>query len=416
MNILNSSFIELINECENELEGKFKELDKIREANQFKILSAMQNNHLSHADFHWSTGYGYGDYGREKTESIFAEIFKTEDALVRPAISSGTHALALALQANLLNGDQLVSISGTPYDTLLEVIGVAGSTEGTLIENGVKYEEIPLTNGLISYDKIPELVNKNTKMVMIQRSKGYSTRREFTVKEIAKAIEIVKEINEEIIVMVDNCYGEFVEYQEPSEYGADLLVGSLIKNPGGGIAVSGGYICGKKELIERCSIRLTAPGLGKETGLTFGTTRNNLQGLFLAPIVVNNAVKGACLIGRVFEKLGYKIIPSSEDNISDIVQAIVFEDPDKVIEFCKAVQEFGAVDSYVTPYPDEMPGYDDKVIMAAGGFIAGSSIEISADGPLREPYIAFYQGGLSYDQCKFALINILEKFKENNYI
>ena len=213
----------LINECENELEGKFKELDKIREANQFKILSAMQNNHLSHADFHWSTGYGYGDYGREKTESIFAEIFKTEDALVRPAISSGTHALALALQANLLNGDQLVSISGTPYDTLLEVIGVAGSTEGTLIENGVKYEEIPLTNGLISYDKIPELVNKNTKMVMIQRSKGYSTRREFTVKEIAKAIEIVKEINEEIIVMVDNCYGEFVEYQEPSEYGADLL-------------------------------------------------------------------------------------------------------------------------------------------------------------------------------------------------
>ncbi len=293
--------------------------------------------------------------------------------------------MALALQANLLNGDQLVSISGTPYDTLLEVIGVAGSTEGTLIENGVKYEEIPLTNGLISYDKIPELVNKNTKMVMIQRSKGYSTRREFTVKEIAKAIEIVKEINEEIIVMVDNCYGEFVEYQEPSEYGADLLVGSLIKNPGGGIAVSGGYICGKKELIERCSIRLTAPGLGKETGLTFGTTRNNLQGLFLAPIVVNNAVKGACLIGRVFEKLGYKIIPSSEDNISDIVQAIVLEDP-------------------------------DKVIMAAGGFIAGSSIEISADGPLREPYIAFYQGGLSYDQCKFALINILEKFKENNYI
>lgn len=416
MDILNSKYIKLVNEAELELNDKFKEFDKIREFNQLKVLNSFRSNRLSHADFHWSTGYGYGDGGRDKTESIYANIFKTDDALVRPTIASGTHALALALQACLLPGDELVSLSDTPYDTLLEVIGVKGDKKGSLLELGIKYKELELSNGKIDYGKIKNLLSKDTKMVLIQRSKGYSIRKEHSISEIEKAIKIVKSVNKDIIVLVDNCYGEFVEMTEPSEVGADLIVGSLIKNPGGGLAVSGGYICGPSNLIERCSIRLTAPGLGKEVGLTFATTRTNLQGLFLAPMVVNNAVKGACLFGRVFHKLGFKTIPSENDTVSDIVQLIVLNDPEAVISFCQSIQEYGAVDSYVTPYPSQMPGYENEVIMAAGGFIEGSSIEISADGPLRDPHGVFYQGGLSYDQCKFALINVLNRFEEENII
>lgn len=412
----NSKFIELINECELELKDKFEDLDRIRESNQYKVLNAMRENNLSHADFHWSTGYGYGDRGRDKIEEIYSQIFNTEDSLVRPTISSGTHALSIAIQACLLPGDHLLSLSGTPYDTLLEVIGVNGDGKTSLIELGVQYSEVPLINGKMQVNLFRDYIKSNTRLVMIQRSKGYSERSEFTINEIDEAIKTIRKIDKNIIVMVDNCYGEFVEEYEPSDIGADLTVGSLIKNPGGGIALSGGYICGKKDLIERCAYRLTAPGLGKETGLAFGTTRSSLQGLFLAPLIVNNAVKGACLIGRAFEKLGFKVIPSTNEKKSDIVQSIVFKKPELVIEFCEAIQELGAVDSYVTPYPSKMPGYDDEVIMAAGGFVEGSSIEISADGPLREPYIAFYQGGLSYDQCKFALINILERFEGKGYI
>lgn len=417
MDLLNSKYWDLVDKCEEDLQDKFKDLDYIRKFNQLKVLETMKTNRLSHTDFHWSTGYGYGDQGRDKTESIYKDIFKAEAALVRPSISSGTHALAIALQSCLKQGDELIYASGTPYDTLLEVIGTKGDGRGSLLENGIIYKEISLTSsGNLDYNLIKRQVSPSTKMVAIQRSKGYTTRREFTIDEIAQAISIVKNINQNIIVMVDNCYGEFVEVKEPSESGADLVVGSLIKNPGGGLAVSGGYICGRQDLVDRCSIRLTAPGLGKETGLTFGTTRSTLQGLFQAPMVVNNAVKGACLIGKVFERLGFDTIPRTQDPKSDIVQLIVFKDPKAVELFCLAVQEYGAVDSYVRPYASNMPGYENEVIMAAGGFVEGSSIEISADGPLRDPYAVFYQGGISYDQCKFALINILEKFSENNLI
>lgn len=417
MDLLDSKYWDLVDKCEEDLQDKFKDLDYIRKFNQLKVLETMKTNRLSHSDFHWSTGYGYSDQGRDKTESIYKDIFKAEAALVRPSISSGTHALAIALQSCLKQGDELIYASGTPYDTLLEVIGTKGDGRGSLLENGIIYKEISLTSsGNLDYNLIKRQVSPSTKMVAIQRSKGYTTRREFTIDEIAQAISIVKNINQNIIVMVDNCYGEFVEVKEPSESGADLVVGSLIKNPGGGLAVSGGYICGRQDLVDRCSIRLTAPGLGKETGLTFGTTRSTLQGLFQAPMVVNNAVKGACLIGKVFERLGFDTIPRTQDPKSDIVQLIVFKDPKAVELFCLAVQEYGAVDSYVRPYASNMPGYENEVIMAAGGFVEGSSIEISADGPLRDPYAVFYQGGISYDQCKFALINILEKFSENNLI
>lgn len=417
MDLFKSKYWDLIEECEENLKDKFKNLDSIRQFNQLKVLEAMKTNRLSHSDFHWSTGYGYGDQGRDKTESIYKDIFKTQAALVRPSISSGTHALAVALQACLRHGDELIYASGTPYDTLLEVIGTKGDGSSSLLENGILYKEISLTqSGNLDYEQIKKKVSPSTKMVAIQRSKGYTTRREITIDEMAQAISIVKNINKDIIVMVDNCYGEFVEVREPSEIGADLVVGSLIKNPGGGLAVSGGYICGRDDLVERCSIRLTAPGLGKETGLTFGTTRSTLQGLFQAPMVVNNAVKGACLIGNVFEKLGFETIPRIQDPKSDIVQLIVFNDPKLVELFCLSVQEYGAVDSYVRPYASSMPGYENEVIMAAGGFVEGSSIEISADGPLRDPYAVFYQGGISYDQCKFALINILEKFSEHNML
>lgn len=407
---------ELIERKELELTDIFKEYDKIRRINQFKVIEACKNVKLSHADFNWSTGYGYGDIGREKVETIYSEIFKTEDALVRPSISSGTHALAIAHQAILRSGDEMVAITGAPYDTLQTFIGTSGDEEDSLIKQGVIYKELDLVDGKIDYDNIKNILSENTKFATIQRSIGYSTRRAFSIDEIGKAISIIKDYNKDIIVMVDNCYGEFTQEREPSEVGADMVVGSLIKNLGGGIAASGGYICGKKHLIEKCANRLTAPGLGKEVGLTFGTTRTTLQGLFMAPIVVNNAMKGAQLFGAVFKELGYKVVPDTTDNRSDIVQAIILEDPKKVIEFTKAIQESGTVDSYVEPTPWPMPGYEDDIIMAASGFIDGSSIEISADGPLRPPYVVFYQGGLSYDQCVYAVRKVLERFQKNGYL
>lgn len=416
MNPFKSNYWTYIKEAELELKNQFSKMDSIREYNQAKILEAMQSVKLSHADFHWNTGYGYGDAGREKVETIYAKIFNAEDALVRPSIASGTHALSLVLDALLLPGDKMLSLSDKPYDTLQKVIGITGSEPGNLMEKGVLYADIPLSNGQINIEAINSKLLENIKLVLIQRSMGYTDRAALSISNIKEAIEKVKMLDPNIIVMVDNCYGEFTSYEEPSDIGADITVGSLIKNPGGGIALSGGYLVGKSHLIERCANKLTAPGLGKDCGLTFGTTRTTLQGLFLAPIVVNNAVKAATLFGYVFKKLGYSIVPEIEQERSDIVQGIIFNDPDKVITFCQAIQKAAAVDSHVTPYPWSMPGYEDEVIMAAGGFIEGSSIEISADGPLREPYIAFYQGGLSYDQCKFALINVLEDFKSKDFI
>lgn len=406
---IDEDIYEFVNKIDSNLVNRFKDLDEIEEFNQLKVLKAMQEVNLAATDFAWSTGYGYGDVGREKVEKIFAKIFKAEDSLVRPAIASGTHALALTLQGILLPGDEVISITDKPYDTLQSVIGISGDEVGTLKEFGVIYNDIPLLDGKIQIKEALNIINSKTKMVMIQRSTGYSLRNAIQIDEIKEAIKEIKNIYPDVIIMVDNCYGEFTNKIEPTEVGADLCVGSLIKNPGGGIAVSGGYIVGREKLIERIANRLTAPGLGKETGLSFGQTRNMLQGLFLAPKVTMQALKGALLFGNIFNNLGFQTIPKVHDGRSDIIQAIIFNDPEKVIEFCRGIQEASAVDSHVTPYPWPMPGYSDEVIMASGSFIEGSSIEISADGPLREPYVAYYQGGLSYYQCKLAAMIVLKR-------
>ncbi|MBU5426607.1 methionine gamma-lyase family protein [Tissierella pigra] len=395
---------------------KFKDIDEIKEYNQYKVIKAMQQCRLASTDFNWTTGYGYGDVGREKVEEIYANVFNTEDALVRPAIASGTHAITLALSGILRPGDELIAITGAPYDTLQKVIGVKGNMSGTLMDYGVKYREIPLKENTIDTDKVRESISENTKMLMIQRSTGYSDRRALTIEEIENAINAIRKYNKDVIIMVDNCYGEFLEFQEPTDVGADVMAGSLIKNPGGGIALSGGYIVGKSNLIEQVSNRLTAPGLGKECGLTFGTTRSTLQGLFLAPHIVSEAVKGALLVGIVYKELGFKIVPNIDDIRSDIIQGVELKSPERVIEFCRGIQAASVVDSYVVPEAWDMPGYEDKVIMAAGGFIEGSSIELSADGPIREPYFAYYQGGLTYEHCKLGVMKSLNNLYENKLV
>lgn len=399
--------IEYMNAKEKLILNKFKRIDEIKEFNQYKVISAMQEARLSSTDFNWTTGYGYGDIGRDKVEDIYKRVFNTEDALVRPTIASGTHAITLTLSGILRPGDELLSISGTPYDTLLSVIGVEGNIPGSLMDYGVTYKEVALKNNIIDVKEVINNITDKTKILMIQRSTGYSDRRALTIEEIGDAIKIIKEYNKDLIIMVDNCYGEFLEYLEPTDLGGDIMAGSLIKNPGGGIALSGGYIVGKSQLIDMIANRLTAPGLGKDCGLTFGTTRSTLQGLFLAPNVVSEAVKGALLVAIVYKELGYNIIPDIDDPRSDIIQGVEFKDPDKVKEFCKGIQSASAVDSYVIPEAWDMPGYEDKVIMAAGGFIEGSSIELSADGPMREPYFAYYQGGLTYEHCKLAVLKSL---------
>ena len=405
-------------EIEKKLSDKFEKLNNIEEYNLLKIINAMQEEKLSATDFNWPTGYGYGDVGRDKVESIYANIFKTEDALVRPSIASGTHALALTLQGLLLPGDTLLSITGDPYDTLRQVIGIEGDEVGTLIECGINYNKIELKDdGSIDEELVLEkLLDEKIKLIMIQRSTGYSLRKAISISSMKDIIKKIKSIREDVIIMIDNCYGEFTQVLEPTEVGADIAVGSLIKNPGGGIALSGGYIVGNKINIERIANRLTAPGLGKETGLTFGTTRSTLQGLYFAPKITMEALKGALLFAKAFETLGFKAFPSSDSERYDIIEAIVFNDENLVIDFCRTIQESSVVDAFVTPYPWEMPGYTDKVIMASGSFIDGSSIELSADGPLREPYIAYFQGGLNYFQCKYALMNIIDKFLEKEYI
>lgn len=414
---IDRNVIEFVFEKEKMVKEKFAYIDNVKEYNQYKVISAMQKARLSSTDFYWTTGYGYDDVGREKVEEIYSYVFNTEDALVRPTICSGTHAITLTLSGLLRPGDELMCITGAPYDTLQKVIGTKGDVKGTFKDYGISYKEIPLTKeGKIDIDNVLHNIGEKTKILQIQRSTGYSDRKAITVTEIKDAIEKIKNFRKDVIIMVDNCYGEFLEKIEPTDVGADIMAGSLIKNPGGGLALSGGYVVGKKDLVELIANRSTAPGIGKECGLTFGTTRNTLQGFFLAPHIVSEAVKGALLIAKVYKELGFKVVPDVDDIRSDIIQGIQFENEERVVEFCKGIQSASAVDSYVTPEPWDMPGYEDKVIMAAGGFVQGSSIELSADGPMREPYFAYYQGGLTYEHCKLGLMKSLNNLYENNLI
>ena len=408
--------INFVNSKESLIKDKFNKIDKIKEFNQYKIIHSMQKSRLSSTDFNWTTGYGYGDVGRDKAEEIYSLVFNVEDALVRPTIVSGTHAITLCLSGLLKPGDEFISITDSPYDTLQKVIGTKGNQEGTLLEYGIKYKEIPLKDGKINTDKVIDNLSKDTKLLLIQRSTGYSNRKAITIQEMEEAIKRIKQFNDEIIIMVDNCYGEFVENKEPTDIGADIMAGSLIKNPGGGIALAGGYIVGKENLVNKVANRSTAPGLGKDCGLTFGTTRTTLQGLFLAPHIVSEAIKGGMLIGIVYRELGFEIVPDIEDTRSDIIQAVKLASPERVVEFCKGIQMASAVDSYVIPMPWDMPGYEDKVIMASGGFVEGSSIELSADGPMRKPYFAYYQGGLTYEHCKLGAMMSLNNLLKNNLI
>ena len=410
---ISEAVFKYVTKIENEIKEKhFEKIEKIREYNQYKVINAMQEHRLDYTNFYWNTGYGYDDVGREKAEKIFASVFHTEDALVRPSIASGTHALYLTLSAMLKHGDEVIAISGHPYDTLLTVLGEEGNEPCNLKEAGVIYKEIPLYNNDIDWESAIKAVTMKTKLLMIHRSTGYSFRPALTMSKIKTAIEKIREVYPNIYIMVDNCYGEFVDEMEPSEIGADVTVGSLIKNPGGGIALSGGYVAGKKVIIDRIANRLTAPGVGREIGLTFGTTRNTLQGLFFAPHIVSEALKGALLFGGVFSSLGFEITPSMDEDRSDIVQAIKFNNKDMVIKICEAIQSASPVDAHVSPIPWNMPGYSDNVIMASGAFVSGSSIELSADAPMRPPYIAYIQGGLFYDHAKLGVMLSLQKMLE----
>ncbi len=400
----------------NSLEDRFKKIDKTAEYNQMKVIAAMQKNRVDAACFTESTGYGYNDMGRDTLERVYADCFGTEDALVRPQITCGTHALSLALVANLRPGDELLSPAGKPYDTLEGVIGIR-PTPGSLAEYGVTYRQVDLLpDDSFDYDNIRKAINSKTKLVTIQRSKGYQTRETFSVEKIARLIKFVKEINPDIICMVDNCYGEFVERIEPSDLGADMIVGSLIKNLGGGLAPSGGYICGTKECIENCSWRLTAPGLGKEVGTNMGLMRSFYQGLFMAPSVVAGALKGAIFAANIYERLGFRCVPDGLESRHDIIQAVELKTPERLIAFCKGIQAAAPVDSYVTPVPGDMPGYDSPVIMAAGAFVQGSSIELSADAPLREPYAVYFQGGITWHHAKLGVLKSIQEMINENLI
>ena len=401
---------------EERLKDRFKEIDERAEFNQMKVIRAMQENCVSAECFNTSSGYGYNDMGRDTLEKVYASCFKGEDALVRPQITCGTHALALALMSNLRPGDELLSPVGKPYDTLEEVIGIRPS-KGSLAEYGITYSQVDLLpDGTFDYEGIKNAINERTKLVTIQRSKGYATRPTFSVKQIGELIAFVKNINPNIICMVDNCYGEFVEEREPLEVGADMIVGSLIKNPGGGLAPIGGYIVGKKECVENAAYRLTSPGLGKEVGASLGVIQSFYQGLFLSPTVVSGALKGAIFAANIFEDLGFDVIPNGTESRHDIIQAVTFHNEEAMIAFCEGIQAAAPVDSYVTPEPWAMPGYDSDVIMAAGAFVQGSSIELSADGPVKPPYSVYFQGGLTWYHAKLGILMALQKLKERNLV
>ncbi len=392
----------------DQLQPRFEEIDRTAEYNQLKVLKAMQDNKVSEACLLGTTGYGYNDLGRETLEAVYASLFHTEDALVRPQITCGTHALALALLSNLRPGDELLSPVGKPYDTLEEVIGIRPS-KGSLAEYGISYRQVDLlSDGSFDYENIRKAVNEKTKLVTIQRSKGYQTRPTLSVARIGELISFIKAIKPDVICMVDNCYGEFVECMEPTDAGADMVVGSLIKNPGGGLAPIGGYIAGKKACVENAAFRLTSPGLGKEVGASLGILRDFYHGLFLAPTVTAGALKGAVFAANIYERLGFQVVPNSTESRHDIIQAVEFGTAEGVIAFCKGIQAAAPVDSFVTPEPWDMPGYDAQVIMAAGAFVSGSSIELSADGPIKPPYAVYFQGGLTFEHARFGIMKTLQ--------
>ena len=404
-----NKIIELVNKCEEELKQDFLNIDKIEEINSKKVLDAFIKNEISESHFNSTTGYGYDDLGRDITEKVFSDVLKAEDALVRREIISGTHALSLTLFGLLRPNNILLSISGKPYDTLDEVIGIKENSS-SLISFGIKYQQMELVNDDFDYEKIIEKLKKEKiKVIEIQRSKGYSTRKSLSIEKIEKVIKEIRKVDQEVIIMIDNCYCELVSTKEPLEVGADIIVGSLIKNLGGGIAPSGGYIAGKKELIELVAERLTAPGVGKEIGPSLGATKSFLQGLFMAPSVVASALKTSILTSKVLEELGYLVEPTSSEERVDIVQNIIFNNSDDLIRYCQGIQSGSPINSNVTPIPWAMPGYDNEVIMAAGTFTQGSSIELSCDGPVRPPFIAYQQGGLTYNYGKLALIKAIDK-------
>ena len=391
------------------LAPRFETIGKTAEYNQLKVIHAMQANRVSEACLYASSGYGYNDLGRDTLEKVYATAFGAEDALVRPQIACGTHALAVALSGNLRPGDELLSPVGKPYDTLEEVIGIRPS-RGSLREYGVTYRQVDLlADGSFDYEGIRQALNPKTRLVTIQRSKGYQTRPTLSVRQIGELIRFIKEIRPDVICMVDNCYGEFVETEEPSEHGADLMVGSLIKNPGGGLAPIGGYIVGKAEYVENAAVRLTSPGLGKEVGATLGVNQAFYQGFFLAPVVTASALKGAIFAANIYERLGFPVLPNGTEERHDIIQAVTLGSPEAVIAFCRGIQAAAPVDSYVAPEPWAMPGYDSDVIMAAGAFVQGSSIELSADGPIKPPYAVYFQGGLTWEHAKFGILMSLQK-------
>lgn len=409
---LSKKVYELGEEISQQLSGRFLAIDKTAEYNQLKVVRAFQKNRISAEHFNGTTGYGYNDAGRDDLEKVYADTFHTEDALVRPQITCGTHALALALAANLRPGDEMISISGKPYDTLEEVIGIRPS-RGSLAEYGVTYRQVELKkDGSFDFEAIRDALGEKTRLVEIQRSKGYLTRKSLSVDAIGQAVSFVKSLRPDIIVMVDNCYGEFVDRVEPSDFGADMTVGSLIKNPGGGLAPIGGYIAGTKECIENCAVRLTSPGLGREVGASLNVLRQMYQGFFMAPTVTASALKTAVFAANIYEKLGFKVNPDGKERRNDIIQDIEFGFPEGVIHFCEGIQQAAPVDSYVTPEPWAMPGYDSDVIMAAGAFVSGSSIELSADGPIKPPYAVYFQGGLTWEHGKFGILKSLQRLSE----
>lgn len=411
---IDNKVLEYCKTIEASLKDRFDAIDKVAEYNQMKVIKAMQENRLSDVHFSATTGYGYNDLGRETLESIYASVFHAESALVRPQLTCGTHALTIALSGNLRPGDEILSPVGKPYDTLEGVIGIQPS-RGSLAEYGVTYRQVDLLeDGAFDYEGIKNALNEKTKLVTIQRSKGYQTRPTLSVARIGELISFIKKIKPDVICMVDNCYGEFVETIEPTDVGADLCVGSLIKNPGGGLAPIGGYIVGKEEYVDNAAFRLTAPGLGKEVGATLGINQQLIQGFFMAPQVVSGAVKGAIFAANIYEKLGYPVVPNGTESRHDIIQAVTLGSAEAIIAFCKGIQAAAPVDSYVTPEPWAMPGYTCDVIMAAGAFIQGSSIELSADAPIKPPYAVYFQGGLTWYHSKFGIMMSLQKLYENN--
>jgi len=408
---------ELFRRAEAGIKDIFNEIDRVAEYNQYKVLAAFHKNMISESHLSGTTGYGYGDKGRDALDRLFSDIFHTDDALVRAQIINGTHAIAIALYGILRPGDELLSITGKPYDTLEEVIGLRGSGSGSLKDFGIDYRQAELLpDGSFNYDEIRKAVNQRTKMVFIQRSRGYSYRPALDMESLERVIQYVKSLKNDVIVMVDNCYGEFVEEREPTDVGADLVAGSLIKNPGGGIAQTGGYIVGRKELIDLCACRLTTPGIGKEAGASQGNNRLFYQGIFMAPHAVAESLKGAVLCAAVMEALGFETSPAAGEKRSDIIQAVKFNDRDKLAAFCKGIQRSAPIDSFVVPEPWDMPGYDTQVIMAAGTFVQGATSELSADGPCRPPYIAYMQGGLVYEHVKLGLMLAVETMLKDNLL